>query len=294
MDIDLLLRGSSVFTQVTSGRGKPPTIANTYQNPVGNRMSTSAVKSLLVLVVICAGLGDQAFAQRYERFYPTGTYRQVDTQRDRNGVQAGAGHGMGIRTGGHLGGEMDSTGDRSLGAHGNVQAGYFADAHVTQSGRVGKVNITNQLSGSSFTGTEVGGNAGLSQNGVGLGANAFAGSRVSGRLGTEIGAVGVGTTGEAWSGLGAEADARVGMKNGKLKLKGELGAALGVGGKIGVDASIDFDPIARDVKKHGKNVGKAASTVGRDLGRAGKTVGNDVKRVGGKVVNDIGGLFRKR
>ncbi|WP_372894374.1 hypothetical protein [Stieleria sp.] len=257
-------------------------------------MSTPIIKCVSALLLGCFCLADQASAQHRERFYPAGRYHQVDTEPDRNGLQAQAGHGMGVRTESQLGGQMDSKGDRTLGIHGNVQAGYFAGAEVTQSGRVGRVDIKNRLSGESFTGTELGGNAGLSQDGVGLGANAFAGSRVSGRLGTEVGTVGVGTTGEAWSGLGAEADARVGMKNGKLKLKGELGAALGVGGKIGVDASIDFNPIARDVSRHSRNVGKAASAVGRDLSKTSKTVSKDVKRTGKKVVNDIGRLFRKR
>ncbi|WP_372350702.1 hypothetical protein [Streptomyces sp. KL116D] len=46
-------------------------------------------------------------------------------------------------------------------------------------------------------------------------------------------------TGEAWAGVGAEANVDLGMKDGKFTIGGELGAGLGVGGKVGVNITVD-------------------------------------------------------
>lgn len=108
------------------------------------------------------------------------------------------------------------------GARGGVQAGAFADATASQSGQVGNVEIENYAQGETFVGSEAGVEAGVSNNGLGLGANAFTGGRATGRLGTEIGPAGAAATGEAWSGVGAEVGVNLTMNDGKLKLGGEL------------------------------------------------------------------------
>lgn len=210
---------------------------------------------------------------------------------ERSGFETGLFVDGEARKGSQKGGQYGERKDERwfAGARGGVQAGAFAEASASQSGRVGKVDIENYAEGETFVGSEAGVQAGVSNNGVGLGANAFTGGRVSGKVGTEVGPAGVAATGEAWSGLGAEAGVNVTMKDGKLKLGGELGAALGVGGKLGAEITIDTRPIGKVAKGAGqfasgagKKVGKTAGKVGRHIGKAGKNVGRTV-----------GGWFRK-
>ena len=186
------------------------------------------------------------------------------------------------------------------GARGGVQAGAFADASASQSGNVSGVDITNYAQGQTFVGSEAGVEAGVSNNGVGLGGSAFTGGRASGTIGTEIGPAGVAGTGEAWSGLGAEAGVNVRMREGKLKLGGELGAALGVGGKLGAEITIDTRPIGRAAQGVGQfakgtadNLQPHAKKLGRNIGRGAQNVGRNVGREAQKVGRTIGGWFRK-
>ncbi|WP_166831054.1 hypothetical protein [Thalassoroseus pseudoceratinae] len=176
------------------------------------------------------------------------------------------------------------------GARGGVQAGAFADATASQSGQVGNVEIENYAQGETFVGSEAGVEAGISNNGLGLGANAFTGGRATGRLGTEIGPAGAAATGEAWSGLGAEAGVNLSMDDGKLKLGGELGAALGVGGKLGAEITIDTKPIG----KAAKTVGTAGKKAGQKIGQKTKKLGRNVGRAGKNAGRAIAGLFRKK
>ena len=159
------------------------------------------------------------------------------------------------------------------GARGGVQAGAFADASASQCGQVGNVDIENYAQGETFVGSEAGVEAGVSNNGLGLGANAFTGGRATGTIGTEIGPAGAAATGEAWSGLGAEAGVNLTMDDGKLTLGGELGAALGVGGKLGAEITLDTKPIGQAAKKVGQAGKKTGKKISRHVGRAGKNVG---------------------
>lgn len=176
------------------------------------------------------------------------------------------------------------------GARGGAQAGAFADASASQSGRVGNVEIENYAQGETFVGSEAGVEAGVSNNGVGLGCSAFTGGRAAGKVGTHIGPAGVGATGEAWSGLGAEAGVNVTMKDGKLKLGGELGAALGVGGKLGAEITIDTKPIG----KAAQDVGQFAQKSGKTIGKQTKVVGDHIGRAGSNVGRAVAGLFKKK
>lgn len=176
------------------------------------------------------------------------------------------------------------------GARGTAQAGAFTDAGAEHSANLKGVELRNYARGEAFVGSEAGLDAGISNNGAQLGAGAFSGGRVSGTLGTDIGPVGAAGTGEAWSGLGAEAGVNVGMKKGKLKLGGELGAALGVGGKLKAEVTIDLNPIG-DGARH---VGNFAKDRGRDIGRHTKTVSRNVGRKARDAGRAISGLFKRK
>lgn len=94
-------------------------------------------------------------------------------------------------------------------------------------------------SGKGYVGAEAGAQGTLGLDGVKVGADAFAGAKASGEAHADIGGVSQGVTGEAWAGAGAEANAQAGFDDGKLKVGGELGLGLGVGGKVGFEATVD-------------------------------------------------------
>ena len=77
------------------------------------------------------------------------------------------------------------------------------------------------------------------KDGLHAGAEAFAGAKATGSGSGDVAGIGAGVTGEAWAGVGAEANVDLGMKDGKFTIGGELGAGLGVGGKVGVNITVD-------------------------------------------------------
>ena len=116
----------------------------------------------------------------------------------------------------------------------------------------------------------VNGEASLTAGPTGVDAKveAFAGGKVEGEVGADVGGVGVGVKGEAWAGAGIEAGATIGMgDDGKFHLGGEVGAALGVGGKIGGEITIDPAEVA-------ETVGDAADAVGDFANETGERIGD--------------------
>ena len=97
-----------------------------------------------------------------------------------------------------------------------------------------------------------------------VGGEAFAGVKagVSGEV--NLGKYGgVGGRAEAWAGVGAQFRAKVGYKDGKFQARVDIGAALGIGFKLGFNINIDVkglvdkakDPIAKPIEAI-KNVGQ--------------------------------------
>ncbi|SLF38511.1 hypothetical protein [Mycobacteroides abscessus] len=91
--------------------------------------------------------------------------------------------------------------------------------------------------------------ASITKTGVNIGADAFAGAEATAKGSVDLGGVGAGVTATGYAGVGAAANVDVGVKDGKLTAKGTLGAALGLGGKIKVDVSIDPKAIATNIGK---------------------------------------------
>ncbi|MEL7499904.1 MAG: hypothetical protein AAFN77_20035 [Planctomycetota bacterium] len=220
-----------------------------------------------------------------------------------NNYEAGAGIGFDQRTDSYVGGRYDQDGP-FVGAGGSVGAGLYGDAGVSQSGQIGKVKIRNYAEGTGFVGTEAGAEAGIGREGVVIGANGFAGGRVSGTVGSDVGPVGYGATGEAWSGLGVEAGANIGMDDGVIRFGGELGGALGVGGKLGVQGSVDVGAIGDGVKTGAQHVGRWGKQAGQEVGdwtkNTAQNIGGGVKKTGQNVGNwgkntaqNIGGGVKK-
>ncbi len=104
-----------------------------------------------------------------------------------------------------------------------------------------------------------------------IGGDAFAGAKAGGRAGVSLGEFGgAGVTGEAWAGIGVSGKAEASLENGRFKARFELGAALGVGFKIGFDVDINFGKIADTVKD-------IVSKPVEGLKNIGKSVGNFFK-----------------
>ncbi|MBL3735119.1 hypothetical protein [Mycobacteroides abscessus] len=91
--------------------------------------------------------------------------------------------------------------------------------------------------------------ASITKTGVNIGADAFAGAEATAKGSVDLGGVGAGVTATGYAGVGAAANVDVGVKDGKLTAKGTLGAALGLGGKIKIDVSIDPKAIATNIGK---------------------------------------------
>jgi hypothetical protein len=102
-------------------------------------------------------------------------------------------------------------------------------------------------------------------------AEVFAGGKVSGNESAEVAGVTVGAHGEARAGIGAGASAQFNMgDDGKLHVGASLSAALGIGGSVGFDISIDPDKVTKtfdDLAKGGWNM---AGDVGRGAENLGK------------------------
>ncbi|WP_224248582.1 hypothetical protein [Hyalangium gracile] len=139
------------------------------------------------------------------------------------------------------------------------------------------------------------------------GGDAFLGARagVSGNVSLgEYG--GLHGSAEAWAGVGVSAKAHIGLENGRFKARFEIGAALGLGFKLGFGVDINFKKIGEAVKnivkkplELVKNVGKkvgdffkgAASNVGNAVKEAGQAIADGVKSVGKAVGNAVKKIF---
>lgn len=103
---------------------------------------------------------------------------------------------------------------------------------------------------------EASGDVSLGADGLHAGGEAFVGGRLTGDGSVEAGGVGVGAHGELQAGIGVSGDLDAGFEDGKFKFGGSVGAALGVGGKIGFDVEIDPAEVTSTVKDAAKSVGK--------------------------------------
>lgn len=193
----------------------------------------------------------------------------------------------------NLVGESDFAGLR-----GGVRGGLGAQGHVEQKYDINGLPLRNYSSGETFLGTEAQAQAGLSPEGLGGGVGGFSGLRAQATSGFDAGVVDVAGTVEGRVGIGAEANANIGLQDGRFRIKGEVGAALGIGGKVGVDTEVDLGDTGRFIEKTGngaiRTVKKSAQDVdrwgqqaGKDINRTTKTVSNDVKRTANKVGGDI-------
>ncbi|MEU6212119.1 hypothetical protein ABZ891_19735 [Streptomyces sp. NPDC047023] len=123
------------------------------------------------------------------------------------------------------------------------------------------------MRGEGFAGAEAGVSAGASLSGVNAGAKAFAGAKATYAGGGELAGIGAGGTAEGWAGAGVEAKVTFGKgEDGKFHIGGEAGVALGLGGKLGGEFTVDPAKVSAAASDAANAVGDAANAVGDAAG----------------------------
>lgn len=144
---------------------------------------------------------------------------------------------------------------------GATNEGYTAEADVAAgvgaeaSGRAdyGPVGAYGRADG--LAGADTGVNTTLGLEGLNAGAEAFAGAKGGVAGGADIGGIGVGGTAEGWAGAGAEAHVTLGEKDGKFKIGADAGAAIGLGGEVGFEFTVDPTKVTHTVGQIGHEIG---------------------------------------
>ncbi|CAG7600540.1 hypothetical protein [Actinacidiphila bryophytorum] len=170
--------------------------------------------------------------------------------------------------------------NKGIGGTAEVSAG----ARALTEGRVeaGDVGVYGRATG--FGGAEASASAKAGLQGVSAGAKAFAGAKGSVTGGVEAGGIGAGTTAEGWAGVGADAKVEFGKgDDGKYHFGGKVGAALGLGGEVGFEFTVD----PHKVSDAAHDAADAAGNIAHDVGKVAGKAGGVAKSIG----HGIGSLF---
>ncbi len=128
--------------------------------------------------------------------------------------------------------------------------------------------------------------------GVEVGGDAFIGARAGVSGSASLGEYGgVHGKAEAWAGVGVSANASASLENGRFKARFEIGAALGLGFKLGFGVDINFKKIGEAVTNIFKKPFEAVKEVGKKVtdfvSNAASKVGDAVKDVGNKIADGV-------
>ncbi|RSM82676.1 hypothetical protein DL991_04795 [Amycolatopsis sp. WAC 01375] len=184
--------------------------------------------------------------------------------------------GSGTLSGSVLSASAGASGTASwLGASGAAHA----EAYLAQGHAEGELNFGEHagVSGSAdvMVGAEASAEGNISWTGAEGSAEAFAGIKAGGDVSAEAAGLGAGANGEVWVGVGAEASGQFGMgEDGKFHVGASLGAALGVGGSVGFDVSVDPAEVADTVADVSDDVADVASDVADGLSDAAGAAGD--------------------
>ncbi|WP_369232896.1 hypothetical protein AB5J56_13185 [Streptomyces sp. R21] len=147
------------------------------------------------------------------------------------------------------------------------EVGGFAGGEASVKGRAdaGPVGVYGRVE--TMAGGEAGVNAGIGLEGVSVGVEGFVGAKAGVSGGADIGGIGAGGTVEGWAGVGAEADATLGKgEDGKWTIGATVGAAVGLGGEVGFEITVDPGKVADTAGDAANAVGDMAGTVGDAVG----------------------------
>lgn len=187
---------------------------------------------------------------------PLAEYSATGPQLGENGLEASA-------QGGAYLGRVSGEGSATLG---ELQANGSFEAKVGAEGSV---------------------NANIGPSGVDIGGEGFAGARATVDGSVEAHGVGASGSAEGWAGIGASGSFNAGFQDGKFTVGGELGAALGVGGKVSGEITIDPGAVA-------ESLSGAADAIGGYADSASDAVGDTAGALGAAAAetwNGLGQLF---
>jgi hypothetical protein len=170
--------------------------------------------------------------------------------------------------------------DKGIGGTAEVSAG----ARALTEGRIEAGDVGVYGRGSGLAGAEASASAKAGLQGVSAGVKAFAGAKGSVAGGVEAGGIGAGSTAEGWAGVGADAKVEFGKgDDGKYHFGGKVGAALGLGGEVGFEFTVD----PHKVSDAAHDAADAAGNIAHDVGKAAGKAGGVAKSIG----HGIGSLF---
>lgn len=109
-----------------------------------------------------------------------------------------------------------------------------------------------------------------------VGGEAFTGAKASGEISQTVGPVTASVGGEVMAGVGVEFEADVGLKDGKLSAKFDIGASLGIGASVEFGVEIDVGKAVETVKEVGETVVEGIKDVGETVVEGIKDVGETV------------------
>ncbi|MDO4783628.1 MAG: WXG100 family type VII secretion target [Propionibacteriaceae bacterium] len=115
--------------------------------------------------------------------------------------------------------------------------------------------------GEAYVGGKADVELGVGKSGINAEAEAFAGARASVSGSADVAGVGVTGGAEGWAGIGASAKAQFGKVDGKYGFKLELGAAIGIGGKVSIGFQVDVPKLVNSVKDGARAVGDFVSNL---------------------------------
>jgi hypothetical protein len=198
-----------------------------------------------------------------------------------------------------------------IGAQAGVAAslgknGLTAKAEVSTAARAaleghldyGRYGVYTRATGSA--GLEANASVRAGKDGVSLALGASAGLRGGVAGGAELGGIAVGATAEGWVGAGAKADYGIERdKNGAYHLRATAGAALGVGGAVGFEVTVDPEQVEQTVGEAADALGSGAHLVSQAADGLEHVVGDAAGRVGHSwgdaaegVQHAVGGIAR--
>ena len=168
-----------------------------------------------------------------------------------------------------LAGEAEAYSGAKVSAAGGVtneglqgEVSVFAGAEASAKGRADASFVGLYGRPETMAGGEAGVNTGIGLEGLTVGAEAFAGAKAGVSGGADIGGIGAGGTVEGWAGAGAEADATLGKgEDGKWKVGATVGVAVGLGGEVGFEFTVDPGKIADTAGDAAEAIGDTADAI---------------------------------
>jgi hypothetical protein len=215
-------------------------------------------------------------------------------------AQLGSGTWSGYVRDGQL--TLSGKGGFDIGAQANgfaslTDKGLAAKVEVSTAARVsaeghadiGQVGVYGRATG--MAGADANAGVRVGKDAVLASAGAFAGIRGKVAGGADSGGLAVGATAEGWLGVGAEA--KIGWErsaDGKFEFKPHVGAALGIGGSVGFEVTVDPTAVEHTARDAADAIGAEAHAVSSQVGEVADYVAHDVAEVRDSVHHAAGSI----